>query len=298
MILRPVRPASPIGPPMTNVPGGVDQHPVALGGQVEVGEHVVDDVLLDVGLERGVLDVGVVLGREHDGVDAQRAVVLVVLDGDLGLAVGTQVAERAVLADLGEALREPLRDRDRERHQLRGVVAGVAEHQALVTGAALVELVLGGADPRLVAGVDTGGDVGGLGADGDLDAAGVTVEALVGGVVADLEDRLADDVGDGGVGGRAHLAGDHDEAGGQQRLDGHAQVGLVGVRGHQVVEDRVADPVGDLVGVPLGHGLGGEQASSHVALVSLWIGRVRTYLSTSIRDACLSRRIAGRPRPR
>ena len=129
-----------------------------------------------------------------------------------------------------------------------------------------------------MAGVDTGGDVGGLGADGDLDAARVTVEALVGGVVADLEDRLADDVGDRGVGGRAHLTGDHDEAGGQQRLDGDAQVGLVGVLGHQVVEDRVADPVGDLVGVTLGHGLGGEEASSHVALDSSLERLDETYL--------------------
>ncbi len=212
--------------------------------------------------------VGAVLGREDDGVDAHGAVVLVVLDRDLGLAVGTQVGERAVLADLGEALREPLGDRDRERHELRGVVAGVAEHQALVAGAALVELVLRGADARLVTGVDTGGDVARLGADGDLDAARGAVEALLRGVVADVEDRLADDVRDGGVRRRADLAGDDDEAGGQQGLDRDAQVGAVAVLGHQVVEDRVADAVGDLVGVTLGHGLRGEEASCHVALNS------------------------------
>ena len=96
-----------------------------------------------------------VLGGEHHGVDADGTVLVVVLDGDLGLAVGTQVGERAVLADLGQPLGEPVRDRDRQRHQLGGVVGGVAEHQALVAGALLVELVLGGADAGLVAVVDT-----------------------------------------------------------------------------------------------------------------------------------------------
>ncbi|EON23632.1 hypothetical protein CF8_2290 [Nocardioides sp. CF8] len=220
-------------------------------------------MLLDVGLEGGVLDVLGVLGREHDGVDADGTVVLVVGDRHLGLAVGTEVGERAVLADLGQRLGEALGDHDRQRHQLGGVVAGVAEHQALVAGTALVEVVLGRADARLVALVDAGGDVGRLGADGDLDATGGAVEALVGGVVADLEDLLADQVGDRGVGVGAHLARHDDEAGGQEGLDRDAQVFLVGVVLHQVVQDGVADLVSDLVRVTLGHRLRGEEASSH-----------------------------------
>ena len=83
--------------------GRVDQQPVVLGRDVEALEHAVDDVLLDVGLERGVVDLLGVLGGEHDGVDADRAVLGVVLDGDLGLAVGSQVVERAVLAHLESA---------------------------------------------------------------------------------------------------------------------------------------------------------------------------------------------------
>ena len=37
---------------------------------------------------------------------------------------------------------QPLGDGDRQRHKLGGVVAGVAEHHALVAGTAAVELVL------------------------------------------------------------------------------------------------------------------------------------------------------------
>ena len=62
-----------------------------------------DDVFADVGGEQGVqVDVAGVLRGDHDGVQTDR-LVAVVLDGDLGLAVGPQVGDGTVLADLGEA---------------------------------------------------------------------------------------------------------------------------------------------------------------------------------------------------
>ena len=95
--------------------------------------------------------------------------VAVVLDGDLGLAVGPQVRDRAVLADLGQPLGQPVRQRDRQRHQLGRVVAGVAEHQALVAGALRVRAGRPTRrDARLVGAVDALGDVGRLRADRHL----------------------------------------------------------------------------------------------------------------------------------
>ena len=41
----------------------------------------------------------------------------------------------------GQPAGEPVGQRDRQRHELGGLVAGEAEHQALVAGALLVELV-------------------------------------------------------------------------------------------------------------------------------------------------------------
>ena len=120
-----------------------------------------------------------------------RAVVLVVGDGDLGLAVGAQVRDGAVLAHLGQALGEPVRDVDRQRHELGGVVAGVAEHQALVAGALAVERVVAALGALLDGVVDALGDVRGLLADRHGDAARLAVEALGRRVVADAEDRLA-----------------------------------------------------------------------------------------------------------
>ena len=106
---------------------------------------------------------------------------------------------------------EPVRDGDRQRHQLGGVVAGVAEHQALVAGALLVHRVDGLLGARLDAGVHALRDVAGLPADGHHDAARVAVEALDRGVVADLEDALADHRLDVDVAGGGDLAGDDHE---------------------------------------------------------------------------------------
>ncbi|GHI90340.1 hypothetical protein Sxan_77040 [Streptomyces xanthophaeus] len=217
-------------------------------------------MLADVGGEERVqVDVARVLRGDHDGVQADGGAA-VVLDGDLGLAVGTQVGGRAVLADLGEAAREAVGQLDGQRHQVRGLVGRVTEHQALVTGALLVQSVVIALDPRLVGRVDALRDVRGLRADGHRHAAGGAVEALGRGVVADVEDLLPYEGGDVGVRAGGHLAGDVDLTGGDQGLDRDARGGVLT---QQLVEDGVADLVGDLVGMSFGHGLRGEQAAGH-----------------------------------
>src|SRR5688572_8765209 len=244
--------------------GRVHQQPVAAGGQAERGQLGLDHELLDVGreqlLDRDVL--GVLRGDDH-GVDGYRLVVLVD-DGDLGLAVGTEVGHRAVLAHRGQPAGQPVRQGDRQGHQLGGLVGGVPEHQALVTGALALDLVLGRAGrARLVGGVDALGDVGRLRADGHAHAAGRAVEALTGGVVADPQDRVPHDRGDVDVAGRGDLAGDVHLAGRDHGLDGHPAARVL--RQHRV-QDRVADLVGDLVRVALGDRLGGEETAWHSAL--------------------------------
>ncbi len=176
------------------------------------------------------------------------------------LPSGAQVGQRPVLAHLGELLASVCAILIGSGNSSGGVVAGVAEHQALVARALLVELVGRAAEADVLGGVDALRDVRRLRTDRDLDAAGVAVEALVGGVVADLEDLLAHELGDRGVGLGGHLAGNDDQPGGQQRLDGHTALRVVL---EQVVEHGVADLVGDLVRVTLGHGLRREQTSGH-----------------------------------
>ena len=148
---------------------------------------------------------------------------------------------------LGEAPRQLVGQHDRQRHQLFGLVAGVAEHQALVAGAA---------------GIDAHGDVGRLLVDGRDDRAGLVVEPVLGPGVADALDRLADDPGQVGVGLARDLAGDEGEPGRHHGLAGDAAIGILL---EQRVEHGVGDLVGDLVGMPLGDRLRREKMASVLA---------------------------------
>jgi hypothetical protein len=102
MILRPVRPRRR-GAAQLELAGGVDEHLV-----VVVGELLGDDGRITCSMRSGLISVSgrcraCVLGGDEHGLQPHRAVVLVV-EGDLGLAVGAQVGQDPGLADLGQAL--------------------------------------------------------------------------------------------------------------------------------------------------------------------------------------------------
>jgi hypothetical protein len=242
---------------------------VALGaadGEQARGVHVVDGLVVEVlgghdNLDHLLLEVGgelllgvrrVVLGGDHNGVHAQGAegavLVLLVLDGHLGLAVGAEQRHGAVLAHLGQLEAEAGRERVGEGHHLLGLIGGVAEHVALVTGADLLGLGV-----RLGDGL---ADLHGLAVEAVEHLARLVVEALLDGVEADLLDRIAHDllVVDLGVGG--DLAEHHHEAGARARLARDTRLGVLGEAG---VHDRIGHLVRELVGVALVHGLRGEQ---------------------------------------
>ena len=113
--------------------GGVD---VDLGGLVDElgGEHLLDDEGAHGLDELLVLDLGGVLRRHDDGGGADGHVVLV-LDGDLGLAVGAQPVDLLGLADLGQLLRQLVGEADGGGQEVGRLVGGVAEHEALIAGA-------------------------------------------------------------------------------------------------------------------------------------------------------------------
>ena len=102
-----------------------------------------------------------------------------------------------------------------------GLVAGVAEHQALVAGAARVHAHR---------------DVGRLAVNRREHGAGLGVEAVFAARVADFGDRLADDVLIVDLGGRGDFAGDQGEARRDQRFARHAAHGILRENG---VENRV-----------------------------------------------------------
>ena len=284
--------------------GRVDEEVLAqLPGVVELlRQDRLDDVLPEVVRDQR-LGALLVLRGDQQLLDLDRPAVAVA-HGHLRLAVGTQVRDHLGLADVGQAVGELVGERDRERHQLVGLVARVAEHHALVARPGDVELiVVGGVMASLVGLVDALRDVGRLLVDRVDDRARIGAEAEVGVGVADLADRLARDVLDVHVRGRRDLAGDHDEAGVHQRLAGHAAGRIVAQHG---VQDAVGDLVGDLVGVALRDGLGGEQVLVVVHLVhgisrnssAVESDSSRLTTAPAARTCRRSSRTAGKPGPR
>ena len=100
-----------------------------------------DDLLHDVGPELLHGHALAVLAGDDDCIHTDGLVVLVVLHGDLALAVRAQVIQLAALAHLSQLLGQLVGQADGHGHQLRGLIAGIAEHHALVTGTA--HLVVG-----------------------------------------------------------------------------------------------------------------------------------------------------------
>src|SRR5579862_3990753 len=168
-----------------------------------------------------------------------------VLDAHLALSVRTQVRQQTRAAGFRESLPDAMRGVNRERHVLLRLVAGEAEHHALVARALLV------ARRRRYALAD----VRRLALDRGDDRAAVAVEAALGRGVADVADHVLRDLAELGLGLAGDLAGDHDEPGLDERL---ARDTTVGIARQQRVQDGVGDLVADLVRVALVHGLGGE----------------------------------------
>ena len=199
-----------------------------------------------------VRHVGGVLGRDDDVGDADRLVVLVD-HRDLRLGVGTQPRHGAALADAGQLAAEAVREHDRRRHQLGGLVAGVAEHQPLVAGALLGGLLAGG-----LAGVDALGDVGRLLGHQQVDEHLVGVEDVVVVDVADLANRRPRDLLEVEPGLGRDLAADDHDVRLHERLTGHpAEL----VLGEARIQDGVGDGVGDFVGMTFADGLRREDVS-------------------------------------
>ncbi len=141
---------------------------------------------------------------------------------------------------------------DGQGHEFRRLVAGVAEHQALITGAEYAAFAL---DPL--------GDLHRLSVDPGHHLAGLGIDAGKSGVIARLAQQLADqwlqfapEGFEPRLSTEPELPGEHDETLGEQGLAGDpgARVQL-----QAAVEHAVRDAVGQLVGMPVGDGLGCKQ---------------------------------------
>jgi hypothetical protein len=178
MILRPVTPAVAVRPARDEASGRVHVDLRVLVAQA-VRNQLVDEVL------------GQVLGdgrvRRVRGRAAWRTTTASTRTGlplsystvTCDLPSGRTVLEFAVASRLRQAAHELVRQHDRQRHQFRSLRAGIAEHQALVAGAA---------------GVHALADVARLLVNRRQHRARLGVEAVLAAGVADVLDDVADDL--------------------------------------------------------------------------------------------------------
>src|SRR3984893_2901614 len=181
------------------------------------------DQLLDHGLAHGrMADVAAMLRRDYHRPDLDRPSARVP-HRNLALAVGQQEIGLALMAQLGKVLHQPMRERDRQRHLFRRLVAGEHEHQSLVAGALfrVQPLALG----------DALRDVGRLRLDRSQDGAVVAVKAGIDVVIAYPQRSIARDLHEVGMCAAGDLARQHDEPRLDQRLERHARVGILSDEG-------------------------------------------------------------------
>jgi hypothetical protein len=146
-------------------------------------------------------------------------------------------------------LGEPVRQPDRHRHQVVGLVTRIAEHHPLVAGTLAEKGILSArALADLVSVIYTHGDVRRLLADRDRHAAGQPVEAHFRAGITDPRDHLADYLRDLDISTRGYFAGDNDQTGREEGLAGDACERVLGQYG---VEDGVGNLVGHLVRMAL-----------------------------------------------
>ena len=78
------------------------------------------------------VDIRIVLCGNDYCVNADRLAVFIVFNGDLALAVRTEIAEMTALANFRQAAGQLVRKADGQRHTFGSFIAGISEHHALI----------------------------------------------------------------------------------------------------------------------------------------------------------------------
>jgi len=193
------------------------------------------------------------LGRQDDGIHAKdRAGFGVITQRHLRFGVRTQPRQAAIFTQFGLALHQTVGIVNRSRHQLRGFVAGIAKHQALVARALVqIEALAFGHTLR---------NIRRLLVISHQHGAGFVVEADVGMVVADALDGVARDLDVIDIGGGGDFTRQHHKAGIDQRFCGDAGVLVLGQNG---IEDGIGNLVGHFVRMTFGHRFGSKEKIFH-----------------------------------
>ena len=161
------------------------------GGWLDnMGPEVLGDPVANALFIADAVDFRGVLGGNKDRIDGHRFVVFI-NNAHLGFAIGKQIVQAAVMANFSQPAREPVGQADRQRHQFRGFVAGVAEHDSLVSSPHQIQRIAG----VVIGLVHTLSDIRRLLVESDQHSTAIGVESTgTGAAVSDLLDHVAHQV--------------------------------------------------------------------------------------------------------
>ena len=186
-------------------------------------KHLVENIFLNIRVNLLLGHRIIMLRRQNNGVQPAGLSVFIILHRYLRLSVRTQIAERAVFANLGQPSRQLMGKGDGIRHKLRRFVGGIAEHHSLVAGADRVQLVLcHRVLPRLQRLIDAHGNIRRLLVDRDDHAAGITVKAIFCPVITNLSDGLSHYLLNIHISMSSNLTHNHNKSGGTASLAGNS----------------------------------------------------------------------------
>lgn len=214
------------------------------------GDGHLDDLLEKFLSDHVVGDLLGVLGGDDDGVNSdgcEETSFLLVFNSDLGLGVGSEPWESAIVSDDGQTLAKSGGEDVSQWHEFFGLVGGVTEHVSLITSSDLFD---GLSDVNSLSNVRT------LLFNGNQDVASLVVETLGGIVEANALDCVTDHllVINVGLGGNFSENHHHTSLGA-----GFASNLAVGVLSEASIQNGIGDLIAKLVRMSLRDTFGGEQ---------------------------------------
>ena len=197
------------------------------------------------------------LSGDYDGVNAHRLAVGSVFHCHLALrvrakigaqmTVGVNVGHSVLVAtDFGQFAQQAVAQVERQRHVGIGLVAGIAEHHALVAGT-LIFFILA---------LNAAIDVGALLMKSREDATRFSFKLERAAIVADAVNNASDGFHQINIGFRLHFAGNGHMACGHKCFASNLRLR---VAGKEFVENSVGNLVGYFIGVSFRYGFGCEQ---------------------------------------
>ena len=217
-------------------------------------KDLIKHVFLDVCVDLLLCHFRIMLCGKNDSVQSCRLAILIVLYRNLSLSIRTKVSQCAILAHLGQLKCKLLCQCDRIRHILLGLICRITKHHTLISGAdrldlLVIHLVLF-CFQRLI---NTHCDIGRLLVNRCNDCAGICIKPIFSSCVANLTDRIADDLLNVHICFRRDLAHNQYQTGRRCCLAGYTAHRILL---HQRVQDRIRNLVAHFIRMSFCYGFG------------------------------------------